>query len=406
MKIALFDYLVDDSNAIGRFNRLLVEGLGREHQFTLYAANCELAEGVPARWVKVPILGRSPLLLLFIVYRCMAAVRYLWDRTVRDPRFDLRQSVESITGFGDLVHAHFCHRYFLRHEWQNAVRGQRNLRTLARGWDHRLRAACEPAAYRRARWIVVPSLGLQRELEAEYPWVRGRVRLIHNPVAAARLSPPSGFARMAGRQTLGVDAGGVLFCFAALGHFERKGLPLLLEAVRQLQGEGGSTGGRNWSVLVVGGRPNLVAAYRQKCAALGVDRWFHFVGMQPDIRRFLWMSDAFLLTSYYEVFPTVALEAAAAGLPLLSTPLNGVEEFLRDGENGFLMPRDVAGIAGVMRRFLALTPLQRQALGVCARNSIGAYSEENFLGAWRKLYAEVEKHGLPFQTGAFPAGAV
>ncbi len=385
MRIAVFDYFVDGSNAIGHINQVLLQGLGGEHQFTVYAATCALQTDKRIRWVRVPTTGRSPLLWLFLIYRSLASLRYLWDKHVRNRQFDLCQSIESITRFGDVVHAHFCHRYFLRHEWRVAVRGHRTLRTLARGWDHRLRALCEPAAYRRARWVVVPSLGLQRELEQEYPWLKGRIRLIHNPINLERMQRPASFAGDSLRQGLGLRADGRLFCFIALGHFERKGLPLLMQAVQEFKGESPEP----FTILVVGGQPGLVQVYRQRVEAAGLGRLFRFVGRQPDIRPYLWASEALLLPSYYEVLPTVALEAAAAGVPILSTPLNGVEEFLRDGQNGLLLPREAAGIAKVVRHFLCLSPVERAGMGQCAREAVQAYTESNFIAAWKKLYADI-----------------
>ncbi len=88
-----------------------------------------------------------------------------------------------------------------------------------------------------------------------------------------------------------------------------------------------------------------------------------FVRTQKDIRAYLWAADALTLPSHYEVFPLVALEAAAAGLPLLVTRLNGVEEFLRDGENGLLMQRDASGVLDCIARFAGMPVEARRSMG-------------------------------------------
>jgi hypothetical protein len=56
-----------------------------------------------------------------------------------------------------------------------------------------------------------------------------------------------------------------------------------------------------------------------------------FVGMQDDVRPFVWAGDIFALPSAYEVVPLAALEAGAAALPLLATELDGLRDLLADG---------------------------------------------------------------------------
>ena len=52
------------------------------------------------------------------------------------------------------------------------------------------------------------------------------------------------------------------------------------------------------------------------------------------------LADAFVLPSSYETFSLVTFEAAASGLPILATPVNGVRELIEDGRNGFLIAPD------------------------------------------------------------------
>ena len=95
----------------------------------------------------------------------------------------------------------------------------------------------------------------------------------------------------------------------------------------------------------------------------------------------------FALPSHYEVFPLVVLEAAAAGLPLLVTPLNGVEEFFRDGENGFLVEKqDALSLSDGLRRLLKLLPNERVAMGRAAQSSVRQYDPTSFASAWTLVY--------------------
>jgi len=233
---------------------------------------------------------------------------------------------------------------------------------------------------------MLPSQGLARELIAEYPYTRDKIRIIPNCVELERMRMPRDFDRERFRKDLGVDPGDLALVFVALGHFERKGLPLLLEGLRRL-------GDPRLKLLVVGGQPDLLAAYRSRVEQLDLLKRVMFVGMQRDVRPYLWAADAFAFPSFYETFSLVSFEAAAARLPLIVAPLYGVEEFLRDGENGILVERTSEGVAEGIARFLTLSPEARRSMGEKARRDVKEYGPESFVAAWRNLY-EVE-HAEP-----------
>jgi len=167
--------------------------------------------------------------------------------------------------------------------------------------------------------------------------------------------------------------------FVALGHFERKGLPLLLDALGQLQSP-------RLKLLVVGGEADVVLTYRARADCLGLQQSVIFVGMQQDVRPYLWSAEAFVLPSTYETFSLVAFEAAAAGLPLIVTPFYGVEEFFQDGEHGLLIECSRAGMHLGLTRFLALPSEQRKAMGARIREQVRKYNVENFTAAWRRYF--------------------
>ena len=139
-------------------------------------------------------------------------------------------------------------------------------------------------------------------------------------------------------------------------------------------------------VAVVGGTSDLVDMYRARVIKLGLNNRVLFAGMQRDVRPWLWISDALIFPTEYEVFSLALLEAAAAGLPLIVTNVNGAEEFVIDGENGILIERTPKGIAEGIARFLRLSPEARKNMGECARRDVRRYSVENFAAGWRALY--------------------
>ena len=64
-----------------------------------------------------------------------------------------------------------------------------------------------------------------------------------------------------------------------------------------------------------------------------------FLGYFPDekLPDLYAASDIFVLPALYENFPFAILEAQSAGLPVISTKVGGIPEFLVNNENGLLM---------------------------------------------------------------------
>ena len=69
---------------------------------------------------------------------------------------------------------------------------------------------------------------------------------------------------------------------------------------------------------------------------LGVIDEIRFVGKQEQMEDILAIADLFLLTSEYESFGLVALEAMAAGVPVIFTNAGGLGEINIDGVTGYM----------------------------------------------------------------------
>jgi glycosyltransferase involved in cell wall biosynthesis len=378
MRIAVFDYKIIPTNPIGSCHRRMLMGLSREHEFVVFAVQFDNPDPQRIRFVRVPVPTR-PLALLFVAYHLLAPIVYLIYKFRTGQRFDLVQTVESNCALrADIVYAHFCHRRFLKVHWPSVKTG--GLRGFLRWLDHFLHSLVEPGVYRRAARIIVPSHGLRRELALEYPECERKICVLANPVDLDRMRRPEDFDRQAVRSASGFAPDDTVLVFVALGHFERKGLPLVLDAMA-------SRLPANVKLNVVGGESGLIEAYRKKVSDMGLAQRVNFAGMQKDVRPHFWAADAFVLPSVYEVFPLVALEAAAAGIPMIVSPLNGVEEFLRDGANGFLIERSSSGVADGVNRLLALSQAQRDALGARAQQDVRQYSIPAFQEKWREVFS-------------------
>ena len=83
-----------------------------------------------------------------------------------------------------------------------------------------------------------------------------------------------------------------------------------------------------------------------QAATLGVKDRVDFVGPVSNVAQYIRASDLFVLSSRWEGFPLVLLEALALGVPAVATRVEGVPLVVRDGETGWLVaPGNVAELA-------------------------------------------------------------
>ncbi len=99
-----------------------------------------------------------------------------------------------------------------------------------------------------------------------------------------------------------------------------------------------------------GKRSNLEKLARQ----LGIERQVTFLGFQTNPFKYLARSDIFVLSSLWEGFALVIVEAMACGIPVISTRCpSGPDEIITDGVNGLLVPvADETALAEAILRLL------------------------------------------------------
>jgi glycosyltransferase involved in cell wall biosynthesis len=114
------------------------------------------------------------------------------------------------------------------------------------------------------------------------------------------------------------------------------------------------------------------AAVARHAESLGVADMVKFTGWAgPSAKRALLESAAvFALPAYDEALPTALLEAMAAGVPVVATPVGGVPEVMVDGVSGFFAaPGDVATLQRQLRKLLLDRALASR-IGAAARESV------------------------------------
>ncbi len=181
--------------------------------------------------------------------------------------------------------------------------------------------------------IVANSEMVKFEIQSYYGKQYERIRVIYNGY-----KPPAtaGDPRTAIRENLGLRDHEVMLLFSGSG-WERKGLKVALAAAKSLRSA-------NVRLVVAGkGNPRTLPPGE----AL-------FVGAVADMPSFFEAADIFVLPSLYDPFSNACLEAAAHGLPVITTLANGFSEILLHGVNGDVIedPGDVDGLTEAIRRWL------------------------------------------------------
>lgn len=122
---------------------------------------------------------------------------------------------------------------------------------------------------------------------------------------------------------------------------------------------------------------------------LGLERHVTLVGgVAPlEVLAHIQEADAFVLASHQEGISNAALEAMAAGLPIVTTNAGGMAEAVRDGIEGFVVPvRDVAALADRLERLVG-APALRTTMGAAARaRAVSEFSLARQLATFEAMY--------------------
>lgn len=145
-----------------------------------------------------------------------------------------------------------------------------------------------------------------------------------------------------------------------------------------------------WHLVIVGEgqERGRLLEFARDC---GVGAQVHFPGLSQSPRQWLQQADLFVLSSRYEGFPNVLLEAMACGLPVVSFACpSGPDEIIRDGEDGVLVKNGDIRELGRTLDTLMGDNARRAELGDNARRNVQRYSPAAVLPLWDKLLEEVE----------------
>jgi UDP-glucose:(heptosyl)LPS alpha-1,3-glucosyltransferase len=293
--------------------------VARRAAVTVIAHECELGDA-PVRWIPVRVPRRPSVLRTWAFARAARAAE-------RGAHCTITNSIGAAARDADVITAQFCQAAFTARF--GGLRGGSGVRAAYQRMAQSRFTADERRAYAspRLKHVIAVSQGTARELQEFYGVRPDRITVVPNGVDGTVFHPSADAgARRALRDRLSLPFAEFVALFVG-GDWERKGVRDAIAAIAGLAD----------TRLVILGTGDT-AAMRAHAARCGAEHQVMFPGTSNRPQEWYAACDAFVFPSRYEAFSLVTLEAAASGLPIVAHSINGTEELVRDGENGWLVP--------------------------------------------------------------------
>jgi UDP-glucose:(heptosyl)LPS alpha-1,3-glucosyltransferase len=290
-------------------------------------------------------------------------------------RFDLVQSHERIPGIaiyraGDGVHATWlAERARAQTAWEK-------LRVHFNPYHpYVLKQERLMFTHRALRAVICNATMVRDDIAARFRTPAERLHVIYNGVDLEAFHPRHAESRGQTRANLGIAQDAPLFLYVGSG-FERKGVARLIEAM---------AGTHAPACAAIVGADKQTGSYQAQARRLGLEGRVHFLGAREDLSALYGAADAFVLPTLYDPMPNAALEALASGLPVVTSRQCGAKEFIREGENGYVL--DSLDVPALMQVLNTLAAPQRAArMREAARASVAHLSLEAMAQQLLQLY--------------------
>jgi glycosyltransferase involved in cell wall biosynthesis len=247
-----------------------------------------------------------------------------------------------------------------------------------RRWHKAAFTSVARAGYAAADRIVATSKGVARDLTSGFGVSPDQIDVLPNPVDLDRVR-----AAISEPIAAGVLPPGDSPLIVAAGRLaEAKNYPLMIEAfaaVRQ----------RLPARLCILGQGELDGALRQLIAARGLGESVSLAGFQANPWKFIARAAAFLLTSHYEGFGNVLVEAMACGVPVVATASAGTRDIIGHQVDGLLVELHTADqVAAALSRILTNRDL-RLSMSLAAKTSAERFSASRVIDQYDRRMASL-----------------
>lgn len=159
-------------------------------------------------------------------------------------------------------------------------------------------------------------------------------------------------------------------------------IPAWKEALRQAKD-------KDWKLYIFG-QGEWKGMLQEMIESLGVKDSVYLMGTTEDIWKEYRKSSMILMSSHYEGFPMVLIEAMACGVPAISFDCQcGPKDIIRDGDNGFLVNEGDIMALGHAAAVMMDDQELRKRMSMSARKVTEEYSESSIMRKWISLFDEL-----------------
>lgn len=210
----------------------------------------------------------------------------------------------------------------------------------------------------RANIVVAQSQYTKRRIQKLYNVPESKIKKIPYPINIDSFKPAES------------ESHSTEILFVGRLNDPRKNINLLVEAFAQVQESVPQA-----TLTLVGEEPS--DKLESKCEQLDVDDSVAFEGRVPKVAPYLQRAGIFAFPSKQEGLGIAGLEAMSCGTPVVATKCGGPEDYIVDGENGFLVDNnDATAFASRLVDIISDERLQKR-LGETARSTVmDAYAED------------------------------
>jgi glycosyltransferase involved in cell wall biosynthesis len=226
--------------------------------------------------------------------------------------------------------------------------------------------------------IVCCSEGVRASYRPLFSGFASKARVIHDALEPPNVGRDDA---VAARRSFGIPEDALLV--ATLGRFcEQKDHATFVRMAGRVLRR------RPDALFAIGGYGHLEQAIREQIASAGLENRVLLLGEITNPGAFYAMSDVFVLTSRWEGFPVVLLEALACARAVVSTNVGGIAEMITSGETGLLCEAgDEVGLANAVVRLLD-DMSERRRLGEAGRERVlSRFSIATLVKQWEHVYS-------------------
>lgn len=222
--------------------------------------------------------------------------------------------------------------------------------------------------------VIALSSGVQDDLINNFNINKNKIEVIHNPVEVD-------YIREISKETVDdFDFSENKKRIIAVGRLaEQKDYQTLLNAFKIIS--------KNNVQLIILGKGPLEQQLKQTCKGLGIESKVFFLGFKKNPYKYMSRSDLFVLSSKWEGFGHVIVEAMANGTPVISTDCkSGPAEILGEDEYGVLVPtEDPTSLALKIEELLDNNELKK-TYSELAKIRANSFNSKNIVKQYEKIF--------------------